>query len=266
VTLDPLRHGRLRKMGQSPLHFAADVERAASFFDKGQGAHSALLGGKRIITWDKKSEAGNQCPRRGKDWDAFNAANRDALILLPDEYEQVQRMAEAVSRCPDAMWALKGIKETTVYWDVAGRKCRATPDVDGGDRVTELKSTKCAKPSVFRWDVKRYNYDGALAWYQDGLTVQPARRVIPKEAFIVAVESGPVQAVTVFRIPPQQVEQARRVNRMWFEQLMACEASEAAAIKAGKTFEWPAYAQSIVDLEYPDEQGIEIAGAEEEAA
>lgn len=256
MTLDPLRHGRLRKMAQSPLHFAADVERAASFFDKGQGAHSALLGGKRLAVWDKKSEAGNQCPRRGKDWDAFNAVNRDALILLPDEYEQVQRMAEAVQRCPDAMWALDGQHEQTLFWDVQGRRCRGTPDVDGGDRVVELKTTKSSDPRKFRWDVLKYGYDGALAWYQDGLALQPQRRLMPTEAYIVAVESSLPYAVTVFRVPPAQLEKARRINRGLFERLLVCEASD----------EWPAYAQSIVDLEYPETDAPELVFGEAEAA
>lgn len=256
MTLDPLRHGRLRKMGLSPLHFAADVERSASFFDKGSGAHSALLGGKRLAVWDKQSDKGNQCPRRGKDWDAFNAANRDALILLPDEYDQVQRMAEAVLRCPDAVWALDGQHEQTVLWDVMGRRCRATPDVDGGDRVAELKTTKCAAPRKFRWDVLKFCYDGALAWYQDGLAMQPGRRLMPTEAFIVAVESSSPYAVTVFRVPPAQLEKARRQNRAWFERLMVCERSG----------EWPAYAQSIVDLEYPESDAPELVFGEAEAA
>lgn len=255
MSLEPLRHSALKRMGQSPLHFAAHVEASAKWLDKGSGAHSAILGGKRLAVWDKKSDAGNQCPRRGKDWDAFNAENRDALILLPDEYEQVQRMAEAVNRCPEAMRVLAGVRETTVYWDVLGRRCRGTPDVDGGCFVTELKTTRSADPRKFMWDSLKLCYHGALAWYQDGLAMQRGRREMPESAFIVAVESSAPFAVTVFSVPERALEQGRRVNRLWLERLLVCEASD----------EWPPYSQSVVELGFPEDEPALIFGAEEAA-
>lgn len=255
MSLEPLRHSALKRIGQSPAHFAAHLDASAKWLDKGSGAHSAILGGKRLTVWDKKSEAGNQCPRRGKDWDAFNAENRDALILLPDEYEQVQRIAEAVHRCPEAVRVLQGVRETTVFWDVLGRPCRGTPDVDGGDFVTELKTTKCADPRKFMWDSLRYSYHGALAWYMDGLAMQRGRREMPESAFIVAVESSAPFAVTVFRLPERALEAGRRANRLWLERLLVCEQSG----------EFPPYSQSVVELGFPEDEPALVFGEEEAA-
>lgn len=255
MILEPLRHSALKRMGQSPLHFLAHTERQTAWLDKGSGAHSAILGGKRLAVWDKKSDAGNQCPRRGKDWDAFNAENRDALILLPDEYDQVMSMADAADRCPEAVRVLKGVRETTILWDAQGRPCRGTPDVDGGGFVTELKTTKCADPRKFQWDSLRYCYHGALAWYQDGLALQKGRKEMPEAAFIVAVESAAPFAVVVYRVPERALEMGRRMNRLWLERLLVCEASG----------QFPGYSQSVVELGFPEDEPTLIFGEAEAA-
>lgn len=256
MSLEPLRHSALKRIGQSPLHYAAHVDASAKWLDKGSGAHSAILGGPRLVVWDKKSDAGNQCPRRGKDWDAFNAENRGALILLPDEYEQVHRMRESVERCPEAVRVLKGVRETTILWDASGRVCRGTPDVDGGSFVTELKTTKCADPRKFMWDSLRFCYHGALAWYMDGLAMQRGRKEMPDAAFIVAVESSAPFDVVVYRVPERALEAGRRMNRLWLERLLVCESSG----------EFPGYSQSVVDLGFPEDEPQLVFGADEAEA
>jgi hypothetical protein len=260
MKLEPLRHSALKRIGQSPLHYAARVDASAKWLDKGSGAHSAILGGPRLVVWDKNSDKGNQCPRRGKDYDAFEADHAGALILLPDEYEQVQQMRMSVLRCPEAMRVLKGVRETTVLWDASGRVCRGTPDVDGGSFVTELKTTKCADPRKFKWDALKFCYHGALAWYMDGLSMQRGREVMPEAAFIVAVESIAPFDVVVYRLPDTNdrlsLDAGRRMNRAWFERLRACEESD----------QWPGYAQSIVDLSLGEEEPQLVFSAEEAEA
>jgi hypothetical protein len=237
----PLRHSRLKLMGEAPAKFLSDQEREAQFFEKGTGAHSVLLGGKRPVVWDKKSEKGNQCPRKGADFDAFEALNQDALILLPGEYDQVQGMAESVQKNADAMALLAGRKERTLFWTLDGRACRGTPDVDNGHSIVELKTAKSSNPRDFYWDSRRYCYPGALAWYMDGAALQFGRRVMPEEAYIVAVESAKPYIVTVFRVPQSEIDEGRRQNRAWFERLQWCEANGV----------WPGYATGIVDLDRP---------------
>lgn len=240
----PLRHSRLKLMGEAPAKFLADEEKEGQAFEKGTGAHSVLLGGKRLVVYDKKSDKGNQCPRRGKDYDAFEALHPDSLILLPDEYDQIQGMAESVQRNADAMALLAGRKERTLFWTLDGRICRGTPDVDNGGSIVELKTTKSSNPRDFYWDARRFCYPGALAWYMDGAALQFGRRMMPEEAYIVAVESAKPYIVTVFRVPASDLDAGRRQNREWFERLRWCESNGV----------WPGYATGIVDLERPAQE------------
>jgi hypothetical protein len=208
-----------------------------------------LLGGKRLAIWDKKSEDNNQCPRRGKDYEAFKALNAGSLILLPGEADQVKGMTEAVQANPDAMALLAGKKEKTIYWTDGGRTdggrvCRGTPDVDNGHNVVELKTTKSSDPRFFWRDSFKFGYHAALAWYLDGCALQFGRRTAPNEAYIVAVESSRPYIVTVFRVPPALIEIGRRQNRAWLDRLADCE----------KAQKWPGYAEGIVELEFPENE------------
>lgn len=240
----PLRHSALKRMGDAPAKFIAAEERTGQEFEKGTGAHSVLLGGKRLVVYDKRSDKGNQCPRRGADYDAFAALHPDSLILLPDEHAQITGMAASVQANADAMALLAGRKEHTLLWDIDGRPCRGTPDVDNGHNVVELKTTKSSDPRFFWRDSWRFCYHGALAWYMDGCAQQFGRRTIPTDAYIVAVESTKPYIVTVFRVPPPLIEMGRRQNRHWLDRLAECE----------KAKSWPGYATGIVDLEFPENE------------
>lgn len=240
----PLRHSQLKLMARAPAKFLANAEREAQFFEKGTGTHSVLLGGKRLVVWDKKSEKGNQCPRKGADFDAFEALNPDALILLPSEYDQVQGMAESIQKNADAMALLAGRKERTLHWTLDGRACRGTPDVDNGHSIVELKTTRSSDPEEFYWDSRRLHYPAALAWYMDGAALQFGRRTMPTEAYIVAVESEKPYIVTVFEVPSDEIAAGAELNRRWFARLRQCE----------ETGVFPGYASGIVKLERPSRE------------
>jgi hypothetical protein len=247
VTREPLRFSHLKRIGQSPAHYRAAVEQDGSHLLKGSAVHSVLLGGKTVISYPGPV-------RRGKDWEAFQADHPEDLILSRSEIDDVSGMVRAVQSCPEAMRVLQGVRERTVMFTLQGRECRATPDVDGGIYVTELKTTRSSSPSRFAWDAVRHSYNGQLAWYQDALMLQPGRREAPEAAFIVAVESSAPYVVTVFRVAERALDQGRRTNRLWLETLLACEAAN----------EWPGYSQSIVELDLPGDEMV--IGEAEEAA
>ncbi len=231
---EPIRFSRLRRMAQSPAHFAFAPNETSTSMDVGSAVHAMLLGGKRLTAFPGKV-------RNGKAWDQFAADNRDALILTRRELAKAEGMAKAVRADKEAMRVLDGVREQTMEWRQNGRLCRGTPDVRGAGFITELKSGETSDPRRFAYKVKQFCYHGQLAWYGDGSVL--AGNEDPKDYYVVAVEAAAPHVVTVFRMTKNAIDQGRRLARLWFERLLVCEA----------TNEWPPYVQSIVDLDLPEE-------------
>jgi hypothetical protein len=239
---EPLRFSRLRMMAQSPAHFRGAPNPNGSSLDVGTAAHAMVLGGRPVIFYPGAT-------RRGKAWEEFQVAHDDAIILTAREHAIAKGMAKAVQADPMAMRVLDGEREATYYWEQHGRACRGTPDVRGRDFLTELKTGETADPRRFAWKMLRFCYHGAFAWYQDGAELAGLGR--PDAHFIVAVEATPPHVVTVFRVDDRAIEQGRRLVRLWFEQILACEAADF----------WPGYSQSVVALGLPTDD-VEMADAE----
>lgn len=233
----PLRFSALRRMGQSPAHYACPQEPESSAIDKGNAADALILGktAQRVIPYRLTSK------RQGKVWDQFAAENDDALILTPKEYDDVMGMVESVRNHAEAMELLTGSIQETLYWTMQGRKCRGTVDVRRPERIVDLKTGETSDPRRFGWKVRDFSYHGAMAWYQDGIELAGLPR--PEQAYHVAVEQKAPHVVTVFRFTDHLLSLGRRLYRTWFEHLMVCESSGA----------FPGYSQSVVDLDLPDD-------------
>lgn len=253
MTLEPLRFSQLKRIGQSPAHYRAAIQPEGAHLGVGSAVHSVLLGGKPIATWDKLSDNGNARPRRGREFEAWAADQGDALILLPDEFDEVSGMVASVRACPEAMRVLQGVQEQTILFDYMGRPCRTTPDVRSDEYETELKTCRSSDPKRFMWDAMRMAYHGQHAWHQLGIEQAGLGNV--KVAFTVAVESAAPYVVTVFRLTARALEMGARTNRLWFERLLACEAAD----------EWPGYVQSVTDLDVPAGGDIDELDEEEAA-
>lgn len=251
----PLRFSALRQMAKSPAHYAAYVQREAdttSEMDIGSAADLMILGGQRVVAYPGKV-------RRGKEYDAFEIEHADALIVTQAEYRAANGIAEAVAACPDATRILDGIRQRTVFWINNGRECRGTPDVysplDG--YIADLKTSETSDPRRFQWKVRQFAYHAAASWYMTGLNVKSGTSRPPsycppvRDAYIVAVEQAFPHVVTVFRLSDHLLDVGMRLWVTWFEQLQVCEASG----------EFPPYSQSIVDLDWPDEEEIDIGDA-----
>lgn len=246
--LDPegVRFSRLKLFAESPLHYLADVRNASATLDKGSAVHSVLLGGKRVTFYDKVTAAGSSAPRRGAEWEAFKAANEDAIILSKSEYETSNRIADAVRNSPLAMLALDGIKEDTIRFDYLKLACRSTPDVRGksGEFVTELKTCKSSNPFRFTWQSKQMFYHAQMAFHREAMRRAGHWKETPPIPYVVAVCSSAPYPVTVFKMTDKAMEAGDKQIRFWFEQLKTCISSK----------QFPAYAQSVVDLDVPDNE------------
>lgn len=251
----PARFSSLKHFAKSPAHgrYAMVTETDDDSLARrlGSGAHAKTFGTPEVVVYPGKV-------RRGKDWDAFAAAHNGDCILNEREYRQATAISEAIKRNETAHRLLftKGtIHESRIDWEWMGRKCRSTPDARQFRTLVELKSCRTAQPGWFTRDAERMAYHAQLAFYRRA--IETATKVAPQEIYIVAVEQKPPYAVTVFRLTERALEQGEKLVRIWFEQMLACEAAE----------QWPEYSQTIVDFDLMDREEafrIEVDGEDVE--
>lgn len=248
--LDPVRWSNLKNMALSPLHYRARLlaGRDTSSMKLGRVVHHLLLGGGEIVVFDGERRA-------GKIWDAFAAEHADKEIVKASELAEAERIAAAVRDNAEALSLLFGSKERLIDWEFCGRKMRSHLDVLGARWVTDLKTTRSAKPEWFRWQAIKMAYHAQLAAYVDAARYVGAP---VEEAYLVAVETEEPYAVTAMRLTERALEDGRKLNRLWMERLLSCEA----------TGEWPGYVQSIVDLDTAEREpvGLVMPDGEEVAA
>lgn len=241
--VERIRFSRLKLMALSPLHYAVNFRAATSSLDKGSAVHAILLGGKRVTFYDRVTDSGRAAPRNGKAWEEFQAANADAIVLSQSEYDDTNRMVDAVRAHEFAMSLItpaKGRKiEDTILFNALGMPARTTPDARTKDTVVELKTCKSSRPVDFAYQSRRLSYHAQMAFHVEGMcSLNPA---LEPTAYTIAVESSGVPAVTVFRTPPAVLLEGHKMIRAWLEQLKTCTESNI----------WPAYSQAVVDLELP---------------
>jgi hypothetical protein len=207
----------------------------------GTAAHANLIGGKQVIAYPGPV-------RRGKEWDKFEADNPASIILTGREFDVADGIMRSVRGSSLAMRVLEGEREQKREWTRLGRACQGTPDVVSDQFVTELKTGETSDPILFPFKVRRFSYHAQLAWYDESVGGRP-------EHYIVAVEQTPPFVVTVFKLDPKTLLAGRKLVRLWWERLMACEAAN----------EWPGYAQSEIDLDISSPE-LTFAGDEPDEA
>lgn len=254
--LEPVRFSRLKRMALSAAHFKANATTETGSMRKGTGLHSFLLGGaERVVVF----EDGVRNKKSSK-WIDFQAANDGKHILIPSEFRSVEGMRRSVERHPRAMALLDGVQENRITWDLLGRACAGTPDVVhpklGRKIGVELKSSVTSHPERFNWQARKMFYHCQCAWYKDGLERTLAYEPgAVDEFYVIAVESSPPYAVTVFDYGPEDLALGSRQNRLWLEQLLVCE----------RTKRFPAYVDegTVVRLSVMDESGDGLEWAED---
>jgi hypothetical protein len=232
----PVRFSNLKLMALSPAHYHAALVKETYSIERGRALHSIILGGQRVIGYPGKV-------RRGKEYNAFCAANADAQVLTLGDFDKAVAMAEAVFAHPRAMEVLAGRHELEVDWTFLGRRCQSHIDVLGpaGEYVTELKSTVSSNPDKFSWQAQRMAYFPQVAYYREA--VLQAGLGVPRHVYFVAVEQVPPHVVTVMEVTEHALEMGAKAVRLWFERLLGCEAAN----------DWPGYVQDIVPLDTPVE-------------
>jgi hypothetical protein len=255
ATIDPrsvrVRFSALKQMGLSPAHYlhAVQYEMEQTLAMRlGSGAH-AILFDQPVVLWDQPAKKGSgKAPRNGAAWDEFAAKHDGALILNAAEMAEARSMADAIRRHPIAAPLLLDGQtcEQLIEWSFGDRACRSTPDARGPRGLVDVKTTRCAEPGRFSRDGMFRSYHAQLAYYGEAI-----RRGLGEDAgpvHIVAVESKAPYVVQVFSVSDRQLEQGAKAWRLWFEQVLTCEAAGV----------WPGYSSTIVPFEAPELDDVSL--------
>lgn len=250
--MKPVRFSSLKHMALSPAHYRYRLDHPFDSFAMrlGRLTHTlALTPESPVVVFDGS--------RRGAAWKEFEKAHDGEEVYTAEEFETARAMADAVLADPVARAAMEdeaASVEQEVRWTLAGRNCGGRPDWFNAQRVLDLKSTTDAHPERFLRQVLRLGYHAQAAWYMEGIAA--AGLADPREATIVAVESKPPHAVTVFELAPSLLLAGRKLCRLWFEQLLVCERSG----------EWPGYSLCPVVLNAEEDLALRIGGEDLEVA
>lgn len=247
MTLDPrtvpVRFSTLKKLAQSPAHYRDALEPHddgdSLALRLGSGVHALLLGGAEVVVWTGKV-------RTGKAWDEFQEIHAGKIILNQRESDEARGIADAVFAHADAYRILTdGTKlEERITAELDGRAIVGRPDAYGPCHVVDLKTSRNSAPAKFLRDAQWRGYHAQLAWYGDLLGLAGKARVT--DHFIVAVETSRPYCVVVYQAAPHAIDLGRRQYRLWWEQLRACEDSDA----------WPGYATGVVPWDVAEDVEI----------
>ena len=276
--MTPIRFHHLKAMALSPAHcrYALDLSErdeqgeSTPAMQRGTATHAMLFGTVRVMTAPEDAPRKPSSVQRNAKkpspatidaiawWDAFERESAGAIVMPAAQYDTCARMADAVRAEPRAAEMLHGATvEESILFNRDGLECRTTPDIRGLDFECELKTTKSSQPEQFVWQSKRMLYHAQHAWHLAGMRGNGLLRG-PGHAYTIAVEATAPYVVTVFRIDPHALEIGERCTRLWFERVKSC-------IESGQ---WPGYAQSVVDLDVPedlDELALSYEGDDTEA-
>ena len=265
----PVRSHHLKAMAESPAHCKASMdgeERDPSkAMDRGTAVHAIVTGSRRVVARPAGMKKPTAAQRNAKKntpasaaaieaYDLFTAEHASSLIVSAAEYEQANRMAEAVRREPTAQPYLTGICEQTILWEYMGRAAQCTPDIVAPDYswCNDLKTTRSANPKWFPYQARKLGYMLTAAYYQTA--IHSVHGVLP-EMIITAVEATYPHPVVVYRVNIHALAIGEQWIRAQFERLLTCERSN----------QWPGYAQCVVELDMPDDE-IELDFGDDEPA
>lgn len=251
---DGVHFSDLSRMALSPAHYRASVERSREArtvtrnMRIGTVAHRLILGkrpGHEIVMWDGQ--------RRGKAWDAFEAAHEGQEIVTADECIEAQAIADSALANPVVRELLETpglVTEAPLTWEDSGIVC-STSGVDmlAPGLIGDLKTARTTQPDRFSRQALQYGYHAQVCFYARG--ARAAGYEIGR-LLVVGVEPLPPHAVTVLELTPKMVEAGERALTGWIEQLRACEDSDA----------WPAYGEAPVLWDPPP--WLDVPGADDD--
>ncbi len=261
LKIEAVNWSSLKKLAISPLHYRHHMDSPPTpptdAMIIGSATHKAVL---EPEDFDSEYTVWTGGTRRGKEWDAFCAANAGKEILREQDVDRVQALALSVQRHPGCARYLggKGVNELTIRWNdlPTGIACKGRADRVTDDGVLiDLKTTRDLTPRPFMAASCRLGYHAQMAFYADGLRTlgHDVHKVV-----ILAVESSAPYDCGVFVLGEDVLYAGREEYRALLRRLAECRES-------GR---WPGryeYEQSLElpawyfgDDEDADDLGVEV--------
>lgn len=233
-----------RSVAHYEAHIASEDESRSTALVLGQAVHDAILTPHEFeATFRRYSDTKS---RNTKAYQAWEATNPGKVGLLPDEYEMVERVRDAVLSHPVAKKILTAdalCEESHLWTDEAtGLPLRCRPDIRRADMgaLFDLKTTEDALPSEFARSVGRYAYHQQAAFYLDGVTATTGE-IYDRFGFIAVEKSAPY-GITVCELTPEDIEHGRDRYRAALDKL---------AHHRNNPEEWKGYPLTIEAIEVP---------------
>lgn len=161
-------------------------------------------------------------------------------------YRDIIAMSDAARNKDTIRELLKspGYSECVVVWNdpVTGLLCKGKLDRYCEWRmwsvVADLKTARYAKPALWRYDIKRFNYHVRAAWYLDALY---ALEQMDRRWMWIVTEKRPPYESVVFEPSDKTLEKGREIYQRWIEKYSQCVEKD----------EWPGYADGIEPIDLP---------------
>lgn len=250
-----VHYSTLKYMAQSPMHYQYAVQNPIPETPAmllGRATHTAVFEPDRLpleyVVWPER--------RQGRAWDEFKAAATAAgkTILNSDEYQTALDIRDSVrGQAVAATMLHRGRPEVMLAWQnrETGLECKGRLDwiaslADGSGAIIDLKTTSDISPRIFAAHAWRLGYFHQAAMYQEGYAETSGGTVLP--CYIIAMESKPPHACTVYRLPDESVAAAWDQYVGWLRAVQDCRAS---GVWPGPTeaADLPAPAWAITDAE-----------------
>ncbi len=203
----------VRKLLRSPAHYKESINKPRTkAMNTGTAFHLSVLEPdeftKRVVVspkFDRRTKKGKE------DYQEFQESlTSESVILKPEEFEDVQKMAENVLRHREAKKVLlNGYRELAGFWKDGETPCKMKIDYLTDKYCIDLKTTQNATYTDFSRSCVKYGYHYQAALYLRGLRkIAEIEGTGYAEKFIfIAVESSPPYGVNVF-MPTEDMLQA----------------------------------------------------------
>lgn len=193
--------------------------------------------------------------RRGKEWDAFAAANVGRTIFKPDEIAPAYGMADAVRNHALVRPYFAGAEfEQPLEWTDAetGLSCKARVDwiITSRRAHIELKSTRSIEARRFGITANVFGYHSQMAHHGNG--IRCALGWAPEVRKIIAVESKPPHDVAVFDVSVDDIGIGADEVQMLLLKLKKCRETDKwpGRYETEQALQLPAYIHGELEFEY----------------